>query len=235
MSPPSSGRSTPQTGAPQTEVPLASAQSAEDRRTAPRETMVYRPVLVETGGIVGFCLAKNISSTGMMGRFHTDCVPGAPVKIHFNESLSTTGAIAWCSDGHIGIKFDGEIDVPLLLLRLTQAGHGGKVSRAPRLKIAVQGHIVSNGRIVPVETSDISQKGVKLRSTYLQSGDEVSVDLKGLEVRKAVVKWARSGIAGLNFLRPLPFDQLGVWAIEQQCGEKFDPQAASGARMGTHD
>lgn len=234
MPSPSTGQSTPK-AEPKAEEPLVSDQGADDRRASRRETMVYRPVLVEIGGIVGFCLAKNISSSGMMGRFHTDCTPGAAVKIHFNENLSTSGAVAWCSDGHIGIRFDEEIDVPLLLLRLTQAGDDGKVSRAPRLKIAVQGHIVSNGRTVPVETKDISQKGLKLRSTYLQAGDEVNVDLKGLEVRKAVVKWARSGVAGLNFLRPLPFDQLGRWAIEQQCGEKFDPQAAQASRMGTHD
>lgn len=190
-----------------------------ERRAEPRATLVYKPLLVEAEHFVGFCLAKNISSSGMMGRFYTHCSTGAPVKVHFNDFHAIAGSIAWSQDGAIGVQFDTLIDVEKTLALLSQPRQRGKVNRAPRLAIAVKGEIVCEGRTVPVEVIDISQKGVKLRSPYLNEGDEAVVKIDGLEPRKGIVKWARDGSAGLNFIRPLDFDQLGAWAVRTQMGD----------------
>jgi hypothetical protein len=65
---------------------------------------------------------------------------------------------------------------------------------------------------------DISQRGVKVQASLLQPGDEVELQLDGLERRKAMVSWIQTGIAGLTFLRALSFEELARWAAEQECG-----------------
>jgi hypothetical protein len=200
-----------------------------DKRAEPRATLIYKPLLVEVGPIVGFCLAKNISSSGMMGRFYTPCSVGAQAKVHFNDFHFTSGMIAWSNDGAIGVKFDEPIDVEQMLALLSQPRLGSKVNRALRLAIEANAEVVCDGRTVPVDLLDISQKGVKLRSPFLNQGDEVVVKIDGLEPRKAMVQWAKGGMAGLNFVRPLNFDQLGEWAVREQAGN-FDGEKPSESR-----
>lgn len=197
-----------------------------DRRGAPRQAMVYRPILIEVDQLQGFFLVRNISETGMMGQFYTRCGVDTPVRVHVGEALVVTGAVIWSDGLGMGIKFDTEVNVSEILARMSRPSHEGKVQRALRVNIAALGHIVSNGRTVPVETIDISQKGVKLRSPYLQKGDEVVVSLDGLEPRMGLVRWARGGTAGLNFIRPLSFDSLSMWVIEQQSGSGPSSSAA---------
>jgi hypothetical protein len=69
---------------------------------------------------------------------------------------------------------------------------------------------------------DISQKGAKIRASFVRSGDEVTLCLAGLEPRKALVRWTRLGAAGLNFVRPFGFDELGEWVIAQQLRDSSD-------------
>jgi len=190
-----------------------------ENRGEPRTTMVYRPLLVEGEQFVGFCLAKNISSAGMMGRFYTDCSEGAPVTVHFNDFLAIPGSIVWSKDGKIGVKFDEPIDVADILAQLARPRRQGKVNRAPRLPIEAKGEVICEGRTLPVELTDISQNGAKLRTHYLLKGDEALITVDGLESRKAIVKWARDGHVGLHFLRPLGFEQLSEWAVRVQIGE----------------
>lgn len=167
---------------------------------------------------MGLCLARNISSMGMMGNFFGECVAGTFVRVHFSDALSTTGVVAWSDESNIGIKFDSEIEVSAILASFSESCHEGRVNRALRLKLAVEGYVVNDARVVQVETRDISLKGIKLWSPYLQVGDEVTVHLGGLEARKAQVKWTMSGVAGLSFLSPLSLEELGNWASEQRRG-----------------
>lgn len=219
-------------GREKAETRMTDDNDPTDRRGEPRSTLVYRPLLVEAEQFVGFCLAKNISSLGMMGRFYTHCSVGAPVKVHFNDFHATPGSIAWSNYGAIGVKFDTLINVEEILALLSQPRQRGKVSRAPRLPIEVKGDIICEGRTVPVEVINISQKGVKLRSPFLSQGDDAVVKIGGLEPRRAIVKWAKDGVAGLNFPRPLNFDQLGKWAAHEQMGEisAASPETTSDGR-----
>lgn len=187
----------------------------EERRSDRRTTTVYRPVLIESEEIAGFCLLRNISSEGMMGRFFTNFVANTAVTIQFNEHLAARGKVSWSREGMIGIQFAAPIDVPTILHGLSNSPLRGKVNRAPRLQVQANIQIVMDGRTVPVEVQDISQKGLKVRTAYLRAGDEVTVLLDGLEPKKAVVRWTQPQLAGLNFIRPLAFEQLGEWVVRQ--------------------
>lgn len=192
--------------------------------------LVYRPILIETDCFVAFCLAKNISPAGMMIRLSNDCTVGSEVKVHFSDFDTVTGSISWSNEEAIGIKFDASLDLEQMLAQLNMPRRKGKVSRGLRLKIDVKAEIVREGRTVPVELIDISQKGVKLRSQFLNQGDEVVVYVAGLDPRKAIAKWTRDGMAGLNFLRPIDFNSLGEWAIRAQTRMPVDEGAVKRER-----
>lgn len=206
----------------------------EERRSDRRTTTVYRPVLIETDEIAGFCLLRNISAEGMMGRFHTKFAPDTAVSVQFNPCLSASGKVSWSGDGMIGIRFASPIDVPQILLGLSTSPLKGKVNRAPRLQMQATIQIVLDGRTVPVEVQDISQKGLKVRTACLRSGDEITVLLDGLAPKKAVVRWTQPQQVGLNFVQPLAFDQLGEWVIWQHEKASRSPARSevAGSRLG---
>lgn len=109
----------------------------------------------------------------------------------------------------------------LLLSDLVRKLPDGKVSRAPRLPIQCKAELAIADRTLVIELRDISQRGIKACASFVRPGDEVQVKLPGLEPRKAIVRWTRPELAGLNFLRPLSLDELAHWAIKQQAGTRL--------------
>jgi translation initiation factor IF-1 len=188
----------------------------DDRRVDDRVTSVYRPVLIETEQFAGFCLVKNLSAGGMMGVVYARLAADQPVTVHFHPDHVVTGTIAWTLDDRIGVAFDEKIDVEEVLHDLASKIIGTKVNRAPRLHIDCPGEVVIDGRAVAVTVIDISQRGAKIAGTPVTPGDEVIVRLDGLDPHKADVRWTQGGCAGLNFVRPLGFEELARWVIDRQ-------------------
>lgn len=191
-------------------------QYVQDRRASRRTTTLYRPVLINTKPVVGFCLLRNISPEGMMGRFFVDLEPNLPVRVQFNPSLEATGRVSWSTDQMIGINFVPTIDVPTVLAGLSTGSVRGKPYRPLRLPIQVAVRIAQNGNEQFAEVQDISQKGLKIRTSGLNLHDEVTVHLDDLNPKKAIVRWIRSDMAGLNFIYPINFDDLGKWVVDRQ-------------------
>ena len=188
----------------------------QDRRTENRAATVFRPVLVDTNHFGGFCLMRNLSSTGMMGKVYTAFAVGTAVMIQFDDALAVTGVTVWSKDGLIGVRFDEEIDVAEVLSLSRRRANGGKPLRAPRLSIRERAEVVVENRSLQVEVLDISQRGAKVAASILDTEDEVVLVLKGMEPRKAMVRWTQSGIAGLKFHTVLEFEQLADWVIGRQ-------------------
>ena len=186
------------------------------RRSSQRISLVYRPVLLETDGFAGFCLVRNLSCDGMMGSVYTQFAKGQQVTVQFNPDHVIEAHISWSKDGNVGIQFDEEIDVADLLRRLADKQTGTLINRAPRLHIECDGELELSGRSMPIRLRDISQRGIKAQASFIKPGDEVLVCLPGLEPRKSLVRWTQYGLAGLNFIRPLAFEELATWAIAHQ-------------------
>jgi hypothetical protein len=202
-----------------------------DRRSEERVATIYRPVLIETAEFAGFCLVRNLSSTGMMGQVYTSLAVGTPIEVDIDGEIPVPGQVAWSRDDKIGISFDIQVEVGDVLKRLSHRSHRGNASRAPRLPLQIAATFLVADRPLPVELQDISQKGLKVRTTALTIDDEVTVCLPGLDQRKAVVRWTQAGVAGLNFYRPIPYDQLGEWVIRQQLGETLFVKPTVGAQF----
>ena len=78
-------------------------------------------------------------------------------------------------------------------------------------------------RTLAIDVRDISQRGIKARTSYVRTGDEVTVRLEGLEPRKAVVQWTGPGSAGLVFLRPFGFEELAAWVVSRHRSKGSPP------------
>lgn len=176
-----------------------------------------------------------------MGRFFTEIAVNTPVSVQFNSDMTARGKVSWSRDGMIGIQFAAPVDVEQALLGLSSATVKGQSHRAPRLKMQTAIQIMLDGRCLNVETQDISQKGLKVRTSNLRPDEEVTVVLGGVAPKKAVVRWTQAQLAGLNFIQPLAFDQLGEWVIRQyyaskpalagSTGQETDAKTASGMRQ----
>lgn len=198
----------------QGEVP--DEEAIMDRRSEGRTKAVYRPVLIETDEFGGFCLVKNLSQGGMMGVVYAQFAAEQPVTVQFHPDHVVTGMIVWSRDGSIGVGFDEKIDVEEILHNLASKYVGRLVNRAPRLPIECRGEVDVDGRALPITVIDISQRGMKAVAAFLRPGEEVVVRLDGMEPHKAQVRWTQGGVAGLNFVRPIGFEDLAKWAIERQ-------------------
>ncbi len=215
-----------------TKPPKAATEEACGRRSEERAATMFRPILIEIDGFSGFCLVRNLSSNGMKGRVYANFAKGQRVKVRFSSNIAPDGEVIWASDGQIGVQFDEAIDVPAVLSDLARSILDGQFNRAPRLPIQCDGELIIAGRTLDIDVQDISQRGIKVRASYVRIGDEVTVRLAGLEPRKAVVRWTRLGSAGLAFLRPLAFEELAAWVVARHratWGSVIGPAAGVGA------
>lgn len=196
-----------------------SPTSSGERRSDTRTATVFRPVLLETGDFAGFCLIRNLSETGMMGHVYTNLIENLLVTVQLSQDTKIAGTLIWCNEGQVGIRFDHTIDVSDMLAHLAAKVVNGRCNRAPRLHLYCKGYLAIDNRALTVEIIDVSQSGLKIIASYIRPGDEVVVEMSGLERRKATVRWTQEGVAGLNFVRPLSFEQMAKWAVAQQNGE----------------
>ena len=200
---------------------------SDERRKDNRTTAVYRPVLLETEGFTGFCLLRNLSTSGMMGIAYAQFAEGEAVSIQFMPGHVVTGEIVWSRDGRIGVKFDEEIDLAGSLKTMGSTYVESGLNRAPRLQIDCEGEAVVGDTRWKIRIQDISQRGIKTVLPSVRPGEEVTILLPGMEPRKAIVRWSQNDQVGLNFVRPIAFEELARWAIGQQSGGTGDQLAAS--------
>lgn len=202
--------------------------SDAERRKDSRTTAVYRPVLLEAEGFTGFCLLRNLSSSGMMGVAYADFAEGEQVSVQFIPGHVVTGKVVWSQDGRVGVQFDEEIDLVGSLRNMGSTYFESQLNRAPRLQLNSVGHAVIGSTQWTITVHDISQRGVKATLPSARPGDEATIYLPGMEPRKAVVRWSQGDTVGLNFVRPIAFEELARWAIEQQNGGVSDDRLAAG-------
>ena len=199
-----------------TEQKGATRTSDGERRSEGRGATVFRPVLIETDDFAGFCLVRNISPHGMRAQVYTSFADQQPITVRFGSNMAVGGRLIWCDGEHIGVSFDRAVDVADVLATVSSKEVDGKQNRPLRLPIAATAELVIEGCVRPTQVQDISQRGLKVLASFAQPGEELTVRLQGLEQRKAVVRWSQGGTAGLNFIRPLSFDELAMWVVQRQ-------------------
>ena len=165
-----------------------------------------------------------------MGHIYTSFAEKQSVTLHFDPQLVVEGTLQWCREGRIGVRFDHPLDVNAVLARLARKVDRGMISRAPRLQLVCDGELIIGDRSLSIEVQDVSQRGIKARASFIRPGDEVYVQIDGLELRKAVVRWTQDGTAGLNFITTLSFEELARWVVEKQARRLLAQAAPESSR-----
>lgn len=197
------------------EEPTSAEGKAGDKRTESRAAAVFKPVLIETDQFAGFCLVRNISPHGMMGEVYTSFAEHIPITVHFSTHCVVRGSVIWSKERKIGVRFVEAVNVADVLSDVATKTVEGRVIRSPRVPIHCEGELIIGNRSLAIEVRDISQRGVKVRASFIQRFDVVDVQIKGLKRRKAVVHWTKDGMAGLKFDLPFSFEELALWLVRQ--------------------
>lgn len=177
---------------------------------------MFWPVLIRFDDFTGLSLIRNLSPHGMMARVYAQLAPEQVISVQFNQDTVVDARVVWSNGQRIGVEFDREIDVDAILSRFGRQNNGTGEDRAPRLQIDCGCEILTESGTLAVDVRDISQRGVKIATSRLRPGDEVTIHLPRMRPKKAVVRWVQQETAGLNFLDPLGFEDLARWVIEQQ-------------------
>lgn len=188
------------------------APTAEERREGQRHMTVLQAGKIVAGERQELCLIRNISARGMMAEVFSDFAADERIGIEFKAGTETRGTVRWVENGRIGIEFERPIDVHHVL-----APHGASLTpRSPRLRVDGRAGIEIDDETCSVTVVDISQGGMKVHHDgHLEQGAEVLVSVEGLPLRKAIVRWAEAGSAGLSFTRVMPLDRISYWAARQ--------------------
>lgn len=189
-----------------------------DRRGSKRSMALFRPALLGTPKLQSFCLVRNISSTGLMATIYAPWQANQSLSVRFNEAIELHGTVVWRKDDKLGLEFDEAIGVDDLLIRLGNRDCPRTAYRSPRLAIEAPGRFLSHGSVHQLQVLDISQRGLKALTSWtsIREGDDGTLAVSGLQPRKAVVRWIRDGKAGLYFLDPIGFSELGQWVLDYQ-------------------
>lgn len=196
-------------------MPIHNPASAPDADRAPRTvTTLLVGKLVARGTVEHLCRIRNISMTGMMLETHHTLGFGNWVTVELRSGDRLQGSVVWSSEGRAGVEFATLIDVDHILAQAKAGPDGfcGPAPRAPRFDIECAARISCFGRHIDVTLENISQSGARIRMPKPPREDtEIILSIPGLPSRRCTTRWARDDQAGLIFLEPISYNDLGPW------------------------
>jgi PilZ domain len=182
-----------------------------ERRDHDRYLTIFRAVKLTSGKVERLCVARNLSSGGVMVDVATSYTIGQNICVSFTEDQNFAGQVIWQRAVTIGIKFDSEIDVKQVLEKPQHRPDGYK-RRLPRIQICQQAKLRVGNRLLLIELHDISQSGARIKTDHeFCKGESVEIIVPGLAPIQGMVRWRQNGFAGLEFSNTLPLSALMQW------------------------
>lgn len=194
-----------------------STRPGSERRSQERHTLILRAGLLEQRGKSAFCLAKNISASGIQVKLYTDAAIDHDVRICVADEEPLDGRIMWIRDGVAGIRFERRID-PQTLLRFQQKLRPVRRRSMPRIKVSGHTSVRMGGRNIASSLRDISSMGARITTPKpLEVGGVALVSFPGLPEVRAYVRWVDDCEAGLVFETPIPMQVIAQWVDSRPC------------------
>ena len=180
----------------------------EERRDGERHVTLYRVGSILIDGRRELCLIKNISAGGMRIRAYSSIAVGTRMSIELKCGVPIDGQASWINGSDAGISFDTAIDV----LDVLSTSLEGPRPRMPRIEADCMVILRDGANHLRLRACDISQGGMKLRSTSrLPAGTEVVAMIPGFAPIPGRVCWSDSEHLGFSFNSPIPLRQLVEW------------------------
>jgi hypothetical protein len=192
---------------------VPSGEVADEGRAAPR----FR-TLLQSARLIGdhsqsLCIVRDVSETGMKVRLFGTVTIGDRVCVEFKGGRTVFAHVRWIEDRFAGLAFETPID----LQQIFSTVKPDFSYRAPRLEIDATATVTFGRARLPMAILDISTSGVKLLGgDALIRGEDVSIEIEGLTVSHAVVKWKASDLVGLELEHPLLVERLAEWASHRE-------------------
>lgn len=183
-----------------------------ERRRDDRMMSLYRVGSLAIDERRELCLIKNICAGGMMVRTYSSILKGTRLTIELKCGQPISGVVSWTRDAHVGISFDGPIDV----IDILSTSMDGPRPRMPRIEVDSCLMLRDGASTYRVRLCDISQGGLKIIcEAALEWHTQVVVTLPGIAPQPSVVRWINGHHLGIAFNRMLALPILVDWLREQ--------------------
>ena len=197
--------------APAAPVAINDKPALAERREHDRHLTIFRVAKLTADKVEGLCVARNVSSGGMMLDVLTHYGLGQIVRVSLAEDHHLHGRVIWQRESTIGIQFEVAIDVGGILAKpaILPCGH---TRRMPRMQIRQSAEVRVGSKSLPVEIYDISQRGAKLKTDHeFDDHDMAWLVIKGLSPACGTIRWQLDGYAGIEFAKVIPIADLMHW------------------------
>jgi hypothetical protein len=189
------------------EVPNVPAE----RRRNIRLTTVFQVAKIITGRFEELCILRDISPNGLKAEIYRAISVGEIVTVEFRTGHAVTGRVVWARDSSIGVSFVEEVSVVSILSHTSFDERIGRI-RPPRLSIELPARLRTPEREHEIHVADISQAGAKLITDIaFHPNTMCDLYLPSFDRKRAIVRWAHDGVAGLMFADPIPFRDFALW------------------------
>jgi hypothetical protein len=190
---------------------IRDAHLENERREHDRHLTIFRIAKLTAGDDESICVARNISSGGMMIEVLVPHDLGQKVRVSFAADRHLDGQVIWQEDQTIGVRFESEIDVMDVLAK-SPVMPSGCVRRMPRMPVRAHARLQARSKAAPIELCDISPRGAKIKVAHsFEEHEFVQLLIKGLEPTWGSLRWQLAGHAGIEFASVIPIPRLMQW------------------------
>ncbi len=183
-----------------------------DRRADVRTTTLFQVArLLTDDGAQHLCLIRNIGPGGMMLEIYAPLEPGLRVRVEPKVCDPIAGTVCWSQARQAGIAFDDPIDVHAYL-HTHNVLLPDQLPRCPRVTTAMRSRLRIGAVWHLVPLIDLSQGGAKVETDLpVELGQGVEIDIDGIGVLGAHIRWVRGERIGLVFTCPLRLALVAQW------------------------
>lgn len=175
---------------------LTDAYRGPERRAAIRAIRTFKPIYVEADDKSTVGVMRDISTDGVGFEADVGFKVGQELRYRWGDEPFVSGKVIWTGSGRFGIAHDEP---------LSPASLEPKRYRSVRVPILREATIYLDGRGIPAETVNFSQKGFcTLASERIRHGALVTLKVGNRFFERATAKWSADERVGFAIPEPLP-------------------------------
>ncbi len=183
-----------------------------EKRGAERFALLLRTAKLVCGSGEYLCVVRDVSATGTRLKVFHDLPADRRMALKLANDDFYFIERVWQNGDHAGFRFASDIDVHQFL---------GEPSpykrRAIRLGISGQGVVTSAGMTAAASLLNLSQHGAAIEAgMHIALDQQVRLEIEGMPMRHATVKWRRGNQYGLALVESFRFDELAQLAFHMQ-------------------
>lgn len=181
----------------------------EDRRQNERHVTILKVAKVVRQSGEELCVLRNLSTQGAKADVAEPYDMNEEVIVKLRLGQPIRARVVWVSGRSIGMVFCEHIDPQIVLANICA---DEKRLSGPRVNILAEGNILIGNDTHEILLENLSQKGARiLGGCTLHTGTGLLLELEGLGIIPAVVRWSDVGISGLAFNTVLSIWDMMRW------------------------